>query len=415
MEGLFLQTKSMATVAFTFNQNKEDLTYLDQNNQFSLKVADQAHRFQSTHRHYTRTPLVSLSSLAKHIGIKNLYVKNEAHRFGLNAFKVLGGIYAIGRYLADRLGRHIETLSFDELKTPEVKKELGDITFISATDGNHGKGVAWAARELGHKAVIYLPKGAAKERVEAIANEGEVAEVTDFNYDESVRLAAKKAKENGWVVVQDTAWEGYEKIPLWIMQGYSTLAKETVYQLGEDNAPTHIFLQAGVGSYAASIAAYFVQYYRQESPKILLVEPHFANCYYQSFVANDSNFRVVDGDLDTIMAGLACGEPNPKAWEILRRYVDVSFSCDDSVAALGMRVLGHPIGDDERIISGESGAVTSGLVYSLIKDDTFKEAKEKLNINEDSRILVINTEGDTDQDHYLKVVWEGHYPYVSSH
>lgn len=412
MEVIFLTTSYVSTIEYVINRQKEEtLTYLQQHPDFSPDLAAKVHKFQSTHEKYTQTPLVSLKNLAKCIGVKSFYIKNEAKRFGLNAFKVLGGIYAIGRYLADRLNRDIETLSFEELRTPEVKKELGTLTFVSATDGNHGKGVAWAARELGQRAVIYLPKGAAKERVEAIANEGAIAEVTDLNYDGAVQLAAQKAKENGWVVVQDTAWEGYEEIPLWIMQGYATLAKEIVDQLEEDEFPTHIFLQAGVGSYAASIAAYFKQFYHDKQILIGLVEPHLANCYYRSFVANEIDYKIVEGEMNTIMAGLSCGVPNPQAWEILRRYTDISFSCDDSVAALGMRLLGQPIGDDERIISGESGAVTTGLAYCLATEEHLQDLKEQLQINENSRILVISTEGDTDQENYRNVVWKGSYPY----
>lgn len=378
---------------------------------FSLEKIEKAHRFQQTHALYKETPLVPLANLARHLQVGSIFVKNEAERFGLQAFKVLGGIYAIGSYLANELNRDIATLSFEELQTEAVKQQLGKQTFVTATDGNHGKGVAWAARELGHQAIIYLPKGVARTRVEAIQSEGAKAVVTEYNYDDSVRLAAKEAEENGWVVLQDTSWPGYERIPLWIMQGYASLAKEIVSQLekASDVVPTHLFLQVGVGSYAASIAAYFVNYYKKDCPKIILVEPDEANCYYESFRANEPDFKTVGGDLDTIMAGLSCGEPNPQAWKILKRYADISFSVDDRITALGMRVLGHPLGADRRIIAGESGSVSAGLLYSLTAVENYQSIKNELDINENSQIILINTEGDTDQANYRRIVWEGDY------
>lgn len=380
---------------------------------FSKEEIQKVVNFQSSHPCYAPTSLVRLSSLADSLGVKEIFVKNEAERFGLNAFKVLGGIYGVGRYLAERLGRDISTLTFGELKSPEVKALTGEITFVSATDGNHGRGVAWAARELGHKAVIYMPKGSSLNRLRAIQSEGAYAEITEFNYDDSVRLAASYASDHGGVIVQDTSWEGYRDIPLWIMQGYATLAKEAVEQMASITAepPTHVFLQAGVGSFAAGIAAYLIQYYQENHPRIVVVEPHLANCYYQSFASTDEFFQVVGGDMNTIMAGLACGEPNEKAWQILRHYACASFSCDDQIAALGMRVLGNPLEGDKKVISGESGAVTMGLLYSLTKEQDLVAYKHDLGLDDNSRILLINTEGDTDAEHYRKIVWEGLYPY----
>lgn len=395
------------------NQMKEDITYLQKTPTFSQTAVKEAKNFLQSYENYAPTPLVALDHLASHLKVKNIFVKDESKRFGLNAFKVLGGIYAIARYLAKKLDRDIATLSFQELKSPEVKAKLGELTFISATDGNHGKGVAWAARELGHQAVIYLPKGASIHRVEAIKAEGATAEVTSFNYDESVRLAAQTAAENDWIVLQDTAWEGYEEIPEWIMQGYAVLGSEIVEQMKEitTEAPTHLFLQAGVGSYAASIAAHFLQQYSEQPPKIVLVEPAEANCFYQSFVSNEEAYAIVSGNLQTIMAGLSCGEPNPVAWELLKRYTDYAVSSDDVLAAVGMRVLGNPVADDPRIIAGESGAVTTGLVYTLLTDEKYTVEKMALEIGEDAKIVVINTEGDTDPENYRKIVWEGAYPY----
>lgn len=380
---------------------------------FSKKNVKEIHQFQCGHPKYTNTPLIHLENLAHHISINHVFVKDESHRFGLNAFKVLGGIYVVGRYIAEKLGINFSDLTIEKLTSDEIKQQTGEIIFASATDGNHGRGIAWAARELGHKAVIYLPKGAADERVEAIEHEKAKAVVTDVNYDDTVRMVRKDAEEKGWVIVQDTAWEGYEEIPEWIMQGYATLTKEISEQLDEYSEgmkPTHVFLQAGVGSYAAAVVASFVQFYGEDSPKFILVEPDEANCFYESFVANDHEYRTVGGDLNTIMAGLSCGEPNPQAWEILKEYVDVSFSCDDRISALGMRVLGNPIRDDEQIISGEAGSVTTGLLYHLMTNPTYTDVRHDLGLNEKANVILINTEGDTDQEHYRQVVWEGRHP-----
>lgn len=222
---------------------------------FTVEQVNCVERFHHTYENFEKTPIHDLDALALHLGVSKIFVKDESYRFGLNAFKVLGGIYAIGKYIAKLLDQNIDELSFEQLKLPEVKEKLGDCTFISTTDGNHGRGVAWAARELGCKARIYMPAGSAEERLQNIKNEGAYAEITSMNYDETVRYTSQLAKDNGWIVIQDTMWEGYEEIPLWIMQGYTTLAKEIVDHLQE--APTHVFLQAGVGSFAGAIVAFY--------------------------------------------------------------------------------------------------------------------------------------------------------------
>ena len=175
---------------------------------------------------YAPTPLAHLPETAKYLGLGDLYVKDESYRFGLNAFKVLGGSFAIGNYLAGRLGKDISELSYEALISPETKKKLGELTFVTATDGNHGRGVAWTANQFQHKSVVYMPKGSARERLDNIRAEGSDASITELNYDDAVRLASRHAKEKGWILVQDTAWEGYEDIPTWIMQGYGTMGLE---------------------------------------------------------------------------------------------------------------------------------------------------------------------------------------------
>lgn len=372
---------------------------------------DKVRRFHQTFEAYQMTPLTSLPDLASYLDVAGVYVKDESYRFSLNAFKVLGGTYAIGRYLAERLDIQINELSFELLQSKEMKEKTGDITFITATDGNHGRGMAWAAQQLGQKAIVYMPKGSSEIRLNNILATGAEAYITEWNYDECVRYCATQAKEHGYVVVQDTAWDGYEEIPQWIMQGYSTLALEAIDQLDDIGIakPTHVFLQAGVGSFAGSIQGVFAAAYGDERPITVIVEPNKADCLYKSAVADDGNPRHVTGALDTIMAGLACGEPNPASWKILNDYSDMFISCPDYVAANGMRILGNPLGQDKAIISGESGAVTAGIVNLLMKDPAYADMRQQLQLDENSHVLLISTEGDTDPIHYRNIVWEGSY------
>src|SRR5699024_7062349 len=386
---------------FDSNYNDEELTY------FTNQEIEKVLNFQKTNEQFTETPLIHLKALSQELNVNNIYVKDESKRFGLNAFKVMGGVYAIGKYIAKKLGKNIEELTFEEMRSEETKEKIGEVTFISATDGNHGRGVAWAARELGQKSVIYMPKGSSLTRLEAIKREGALAEITDVNYDETIRICDKLAKENDWIMVQDTAWEGYDEIPLWIMQGYSSIAKEIVEEIESSNldVPTHVILQAGVGSFAAGITGYLMHHYGADNIKIGIVEPNLADCYYRSFAHNGGEVEAVTGDMNSIMAGLCCGEPNTRAFRILKQYTHTFYSCSDSIAALGMRVLGNPLEPDEKIISGESGAVPLGLLHYLMKEnDEFKKA---FNLDEKSNVVIINTEGDTDPQHYLDIVWKG--------
>lgn len=352
---------------------------------------------------YSTTPLHSLESLSEYLGVESIHVKDESKRFGLNAFKVLGGSYAIGKYLAQKLQMDIRDLDFDYLKSSEVREKIGELTFVTATDGNHGRGVAWAARELGQKCVVYMPKGSSETRLQNIRNEGAEASIIQGNYNEAVKLSDKMAKEHGWIVVQDTAWKGYEEIPTWIMQGYGTIMDEVADQL--DSTPTHVFLQAGVGSFAGAMLGYILSHYGKDGPRIYIVEPDEANCLYLSSLAGD--IRIVDGDMATIMAGLACGEPNTVSWPMIRDYSDGFISCPDHVAARGMRIMAAPLPGDPQIVSGESGAVGMGLLSHLMERDEYKGVRESMGLGKDSRILLISTEGDTDPVKFRDIVWDG--------
>ena len=372
---------------------------------YNITKAEEVRRFHRSFPMYAPTPLAVLPETAKMLGIGEIYVKDESHRFGLNAFKVLGGSYAMGNILAKRLGKPLSETGYAVLTTPETRKTLGDITFITATDGNHGRGVAWTANTLGQKSVVHMPKGSAEERLNNIRACGAHADIIDGNYDDAVRLSRKEAEENGWVVVQDTSWEGYEEIPAWIMEGYCTMGLEAYEQLPQK--PTHIFLQAGVGSMAGAIAALFASIYQEDRPKIIIVEPNNADCFYRTAKADDGNLHTVTGDMQTIMAGLACGEPCHLAWEILKDCADHFIAFPDWAAAKGMRILGNPLGRDDRVISGESGASAFGCMAAILTQPELAEMKEELALNEHSRVLFFSTEGATDRENYRKIVWDG--------
>jgi diaminopropionate ammonia-lyase len=370
-----------------------------------------AHRFHCSFPQYTQTPLVNLSCLADYLGIKGIFVKDESYRFDLNAFKVLGGSYAIGKYIAKELGKDISDIDYNTLVSVETKKKLGDITFYTATDGNHGRGVAWAANKLNQKSVVFMPAGSSLIRLQNIINEGSDASITEFNYDDAVRLANKRASQDKrGVVVQDTAWEGYEEIPAWIMQGYGTMSLEALRQLNEADVqrPTHIFVQAGVGSLAGAVVGYFANLFPDNPPVMTVLEASAADNLYISNLAG--NLLGVKGNLNTLMAGLACGEGSTIAWEILKNHARFFSSVPNWVASRGMRLLAAPLKGDDKIVSGESGAVTTGLLFTLLHDKEYNDFRETLGLNKDSVVLLFSTEGDTDPDKYRDIVWDGDYP-----
>ncbi len=390
--------------------NKMPKTENKQLSVMSIDEVKKAHDFHSSFPQYSTTPLVQLKNMASHLGVKEIYVKDESYRFGLNAFKVLGGSFAMARYIAKQTGKDVSELPYEVLTSPELKEEFGQATFFTATDGNHGRGVAWAANKLGQKSVVFMPKGSTQTRLENIKKENAVATIEEVNYDECVRMAADAASKtpNG-IVVQDTAWEGYEEIPAWIMQGYGTMALEASGQLKEYGCdkPTHIFIQAGVGSLAGAVQGYFSNLYPENPPIVVVVEADVAACLYKGAKVGDGSIQFVDGDMQTIMAGLACGEPNTISWDILKNNTDTFISAPDHMAAKGMRMLAAPIKGDPSITSGESGAAPFGVLSCIMQTDEYKELREHLKLDENSKVLLFSTEGDTDPERYMSIVWDG--------
>ncbi|HHY12564.1 MAG TPA: diaminopropionate ammonia-lyase [Firmicutes bacterium] len=399
--------------------------------------------FHSTLPGYRPTPLVKLKSLARELGVGEIHVKDESSRFGLNAFKGLGGSYAIARAICEKAGLDADCVRYEDLISEEARGRAGLLTFATATAGNHGKGVAWAAGLLGHKSVVYVPRGTADSRAKAIESLGARVVVSPFNYDDTVRHCVRDAQSNGWVLIQDTAWEGYTQIPKWVMQGYTTIVSELREQLAVEAAmsapaqpptptqkqvraeayvqeagdetgvpgpqsPTHIFLQAGVGGMAAAVLGCYADCVGKDYPVSVIVEPDRAACMLVSAARADgkahSAFEDERGDLRTMMAGLACGEPNPLAWEVLRDLASAYIACSDKVSARGMQVLGSPLGDDPVVVSGESGAVGIGLLWIICKSPWYSGLRRKLQLNENSVIVFVSTEGDTDPVNYRRIM-----------
>ena len=385
---------------------REDVPGHAPTSDFNPVTARLTRRFHGSLPEYKPTPLLALDGLAADLGVSKVWIKDESKRFGLNAFKVLGASYAVVSAAAQFLGLDADDAAFGAFNDPTVSSRLENVTVCTATDGNHGRAVAWAAQRLGCNAVVYMPRGTASARFEAVASHGAEVSIVDSTYDDAVKEAAADANRNGWLLIQDTAWPGYEDIPQRIMQGYLTILDETLEQL-RGQIPTHVFVQAGVGSLAGAIQAQLCELLGSGRPVVAVVEPTQAGCCYASLAAGTGGLQSLPGDMSTIMAGLACGTPSTIAWNILRDHTDVFVVCSDAVAETGMRVLAKPRSGDSPLVSGESGAVTAGLLVSILapaSQATFADAIEALMLDVDSRVLLLSTEGDTDPASYNRIV-----------
>jgi len=349
---------------------------------------------------YAETPLHELAGLASRLRIASLTYKDESARFGLKSFKAVGGAYAVFRLLAATVSTRtgIERVQCRRMIDGEYAAITSSVTVTCATDGNHGRSVAWGAQLFGCHCVIYIHEGVSEARRAAIARYGaEVIRVAG-NYDDSVRHAATEAARRGWTVVSDTSYEGYRHIPIDVMHGYGVLAREIVRRMS-DAPPTHVLVQAGVGGLAASLCAVFWIAWGARRPDVVVVEPTAADCHFQSAKAGVPTR--VRGNLDTVMAGLACGEVSPAAWEILKGGASAFVAIDDSFALDAMRALARPAPPDPAIVAGETGA--SGLA-ALLAANQYDDVREVLGLDRSSRVLLIGSEGDTDPEIYARIV-----------
>ena len=334
------------------------------------KNFDTVYAFHQSLDGYQKTPLLSLEALAKSLHIKGLYVKDESHRFGLNAFKGLGASYAVHEILKS---------------APE-----GTHTFVSCTDGNHGKALAWRAQQLGHNAIIFMPKGSEERRIKAIEAYGAKVIVTEMNYDDTVRHAAEYAEAHQYYLVQDTVLPNYTEVPGNVVAGYTTMVQEALEQIPEK--PTHVFLQAGVGSMAGGVIWYLYNKYGDEMPTVGILEASSVACIYESVKQNRD--VAIGGEPYTAMAGLNCGESNAATFPLIKALAQAYIKCEDDVTFKGMHRAKHPVAGDPKFSSGESSAVGLGFVEMLLSTPDDNETKHQLKIDENAVVLLFSTEGE---------------------
>lgn len=347
---------------------------------------------------YAVTPLVSLPGLASDVAVASIQVKDESARFGLGSFKALGGAYAVIRLVLEMAGKRLNrVVDMSNIEEEDVRAVAREIVVACATDGNHGRSVAQGAQVVGARSVIFVHAGVSEARIAAIEKLGAEIVRVQGNYDDSVAQATSTCEREGWMVVSDTSWPGYEYVPLLVMQGYTAMLTEAIEQL--DAPPTHVFVQAGVGGIAAATAAFFYLTYGERRPQFVVVDPARAACLYES-ARLGARTRVADAG-PTIMAMLECYEPSLVAWRILTRCADAFMTVDEDDAVNTMRLLAKPHEGDQPIVAGESGGVGLAGFLSAMRDPEIKVA---LGIDAESRIFVINTEGATDAALYERLV-----------
>lgn len=348
---------------------------------------------------YHVTPMHSLQALADALGVAHISYKDEGSRFGLGSFKALGGAYAVGRLLCREAGKRMgRDVTMNDLRDdPDVRQVCATLTVTTATDGNHGRSVAWGASLFGCQCVIYIHATVSDGRQQAIEQYGARVVRTQGNYDQAVHQADMDAKENGWFLISDTSYPGYTDVPRNVMQGYQVMVAEAAEQL--EKPPTHIFVQAGVGALAAAVCGYFWEHQGEDRPVFVVVEPDKADCLYQSAQAGE--IKAVDGALDTLMAGLACGEVSVLAWDILAQGTNAFCMIDDAAAVATMNVLAYPQGDDPAIVAGESAVAGLAAAIGALQD---AKARMDLGLDSKSRLLFFGSEGDTDPVLYQKLV-----------
>lgn len=349
---------------------------------------------------YAPTPLVALDGLAGTCGVAKLWYKDEGGRFGLGSFKALGGAYAVFRTIASELARRhgIKGVTSAQLMAGKHRKLSKEITVTTATDGNHGRSVAWGARLFGCRAVIFIHRSVSEGRKAAIAQYGAEVVRVDGNYDESVREAARQAKAHRWFVISDTSWRGYQTVPCEVMHGYTVMADEIIKQLG-GQVPTHVFAQGGVGGLPAGLFAQMWMRWGKDRPRFVVVEPETANCLYLSAEAGKPTR--VPGNAETLMAGLACGEVSQIAWRFLDKAADDFIAIPDAAAVQAMRLLAKGIGGDKPVVGGEAGvAGLAGVLAAAVRPGV----RKALGLGAKSTVVIVGSERDTDPALYKKLV-----------
>ncbi|WP_224544624.1 diaminopropionate ammonia-lyase [Mesorhizobium sp. CA16] len=359
---------------------------------------ERAERYLEARDDHAETPLHALPALADRLGVAALYVKDEGQRLGLGSFKALGGAYAVMRLVLEEAGKRFgRDVDIGEINDPKLRAIAAQMTFCCATDGNHGRSVAQGAGLVGARSVIYVHAGVSRERVAAIARFGaEIVEV-EGGYDHAVREVARVGAERGWKIVSNTSWLGYERVPGLVMQGYTVIVRETLRRLAEP--PTHVFLQAGVGGFAAAIAGHVAVMLGSRRPKAVVVEPRRSACVYAS--AEAGRPVTIAQQQPTVMTMLECAEPSLVAWRVLARVGDAFMTVEEEDAVAVMKRLARPLGNDPAIVSGESGGV--GLA-GLVRAAGDGQMRAALGLDAGSRVLVVNSEGATDHGRFAELV-----------
>ncbi len=360
----------------------------------SLEAFEKASKEITSWDDYSITPLVSLKELAKETGVSKLFYKNEHYRFALKSFKALGGAYAVANLLIGKLKEEGIVATSKDLLAGKYKDITSKITVSCATDGNHGKSVAWGARSFGCNCEIFIHSHVSVSREKEIAKYGANVNRIDGNYDDSVHIADKMAEEKGYFTVSDTSYEGYTEVPKDVMQGYTIMVDEALKQMA--CKPTHVFLQGGVGGMAAAVASFILETYGKDSPIFVMIEPTNAACLLES--AKNGKPTVVHGELETVMAGLSCGEISLLAWKILENKTKGFFTIPDEPIAEVMKYLSTL---EEPVVAGESAVAGLAGFMIIQHDEAYRKALE---IDENSKILFLGTEGDTDAVVYEKMV-----------
>jgi len=344
---------------------------------------------------YQPTPLHSLAALATDIGVDKIWYKDESQRFHLKSFKALGGAYAVARQLQSKVAEVTGTTpGINDLLAKKFDDIVSKIVISCATDGNHGRSVSWGCQMFGCQCIIYIHRDVSLGRQQAMEAFGaEVIRITG-NYDDSVKQADSEARANGRIIVSDTSYEGYMEIPRDVALGYTVLLAESIEQMQGD-IPTHVFIQGGVGGLASAVCAYFWELWGEQRPRFIIVEPEQANCLQES--ARAGKPVIVEGDLDTLMAGLACGEVSALAWEILETGANDFMTINEEAVPATMKLLAREC----NIEAGESAVAGLAALITACND---LEMKDKLALDADSRVYILGTEGATDPEVYEKLI-----------
>ncbi|MEX2200991.1 MAG: diaminopropionate ammonia-lyase [Dongiaceae bacterium] len=351
---------------------------------------------------YAPTMLHDLAGLAAAIGVGAVWYKDEGDRFGLGSFKALGGAYAVYRWLAERIAEKTgQRPTSADLLAGKHRDIAKGFTVATATDGNHGRSVAWGASLFGCRCIVYIHATVSEGRKAAIEQYGAEVRRIDGDYDDSVHLCAEEAAKNGWQVISDTSYDGYNEIPKLVMQGYGVMVDEALDTLARrgTGAPTHLFIQAGVGGLPAAVIARLWQRLEEARPYVVIVEPDVADCVYQTALAG--KLAKASGNLDTLMAGLAAGEVSPLAWAVMKPGAHAFMTLPDTAAVHAMRALAAGVGGDRPVVGGEAGV---GGLAGLLASTADPVLREALDLRADSRILIFGSEGDTDPVLYEKLV-----------